>query len=93
MNPHELAEKRVELSALYSRDSELLSEILALRPGIWMELRKDVKSDKAADRAYEASELGIQEMRLRNRMKASEKEMSAIRTMLEVLSGEAKNQW
>ena len=56
-----------------------------------MQLRADVQSDKAADRAYEATEDGIMEMRLRMRMKAIEKKMSAIKSLLDVLMGESRN--
>lgn len=93
MNPHELAEKRVNLAGEYSRKTEQLSDLLALRPMLWTAIRKGTQSDKAADRAWEGTEEGIREMRLRNELKSMEKEMSAIRTMLEVLQGEARNQY
>src|SRR5687767_9538100 len=80
LDPHALAERRVQLSAEYARDSELLAEILSKKPEIWMKLREGVKSDTAAERAWERSDLGIQEMRLRLQMKAAEKKMSAART-------------
>lgn len=89
--PHELAEKRVELAAEYSRDSELLSDILTKKAALWMKMREDVGSDRAADKAWDATPLGINEMKLRLKMKASEKEMSAIKTMLDVMSDEARN--
>ena len=89
--PHEIAEKRMELSALFANATEQLKNILTFKPAVWSELRKGVKSDKAADRMCEASEDGIKEMRLRLSMKSMEKEMSACRTMLEVLTIEAKN--
>jgi hypothetical protein len=91
--PHELAEERVTLSGEYSNQSERLGYILSVRPAVWMELRKNVGSDKAADRAWEATEMGIEEMKLRLSLKAKEKRMSAIRTMLEVLSAESRNQY
>lgn len=93
MNPHELAEKRVRLSGEYSRDSEELGNILADKPALWMKLRENTKSDKSADRVWDSTLLGVQEMKLRLKLKASEKEMSAIKTMLDVLNGEAWNQY
>jgi len=93
MNPHQLAEKRVQLSALYSNATEQLKDVLSEKPTVWQEIRKTVKSDTAAERAWEATELGIKEMRLRLSLKAMEKEMSSISTMLKVLDGEARNQW
>lgn len=77
----------------YARLSEQLEEILSRRPQVWQKLREGTKSDKAADRAYEGTESGIEEMKLRLRLKSLEKQMSASRSMLEVLSGEARNQF
>ena len=91
--PHEMAEKRVELSALYSSATEQLKDVLTIKPTVWSELRATTKSDKSADRLWEASADGIKEMRLRLSLKSMEKEMSAIRTMLEVLQGEARLQY
>ena len=91
LTPHELAERRVDLSAEYARDSELLSEILEQKPELWGKIRETVKSDKQADRVWEGTPMGIGEMKLRLKMKSSEKKMSAAKTMLEVLSGEARN--
>lgn len=91
MTPHELAERRLQLAAEYARDSELLGEILSRRPAMWQKIREAVKSDKAADRAYEGSPDGIALMKLQLKMKASEKKMSAAKTMLEVLNNEARN--
>ncbi|MDO8094425.1 MAG: hypothetical protein Q6360_13185 [Candidatus Brocadiales bacterium] len=89
----ELAERRVELSAEYARDSELLEGILEKKAWMWPDIRKGMKSDKSADKQWDASTDGVMEIKLRLRMKASEKKMSAARTLLEVLSGEARNQW
>jgi hypothetical protein len=91
MTPHELAERRLQLAAEYARDSELLGEILSRRPALWQTIRETVKSDKASDRAYEATQDGIALMRLQLKMKANEKKMSAAKTMLEVLNNEARN--
>lgn len=81
----------MELSAEYARDSEILSGFLSRRPAAWQAIRETVKSDKAADRAYEASEEGIALMKLQLKMKANEKKMSAARSMLDVLQAEARN--
>lgn len=93
MSPHDLAESRVEMAGEYSYLSERLSNILTEKPGLWNVLRENVKSDKAADRMWESSAGGIEEMKLRLKMKALEKKMSAAKTMLEVLEGEARNQY
>lgn len=89
--PNEIADERVRLAGEYARDSELITEILTHKATLWMELRKDHKSDKATDKAWDATPLGIDEMRLRFKMKASEKMLSALKSKLEVLEGEARN--
>lgn len=91
MNPHQIAEERLELAGEYQRDSELLSDILTQKAALWPELRENSKSDKAADNAWNALPLGINEMKLKLKMKSSEKRMSALKTMLEVLTMEAHN--
>lgn len=83
----------MRLSAEYARLSERLADILEKKTHIWLNIRADVKSDTAADRKWDSTEDGIQEMRLRLKLKAMEKEMSAIRSHLEVLQGEARNQY
>lgn len=89
--PHEIAEERVRLAGEYARDTEKMIEILQSKAVLWAQLRANVKSDKAADRAWEAMPLGLEEMKLRLLMKASEKMMSALKSQLEVLEGEARN--
>lgn len=93
LNPHAIAEERLTLAGEYSRKSEELGNILEVKAAIWNELRKDFKSDTACDRAYDATPRGIEEMKLRLRLKAIEKELSAMRSYLDVLNGEARNQW
>jgi hypothetical protein len=92
-SPRNIAERRLDLSAEYSRYSDLLEKILMDKPRIWMEMREQLKSDKQADRAWEGSELGLAETKYRLRLKAIEKKLSAARTYLEVLTGEANNQY
>ncbi len=93
MNPHELAERRLTLSAEYARLSEKMGFILSERPLEWLQLRKTAKSDKEADRQYEASPAGKEEVVLRYKLKGMEKEISGIKTYLEVLQGESRNNY
>lgn len=92
-SPHVLAEKRVQMSGEYARASEELGVILTQKPALWNIIRTQTKSDTAADRQWEATGMGIEEMQLRLKLKSLEKQMSAVRTMLEVLAGEARNQY
>lgn len=86
----EIAEERVQLAGEYERDAELLTDILTQKAAIWPELRKNLKSDRSADKAWDSTPAGINEMKLRLKMKASEKKMSALKTMLDVMEGEAR---
>ena len=92
-SPHVAADLRVELSAKYSRESGRLELILKDRPMKWMAIREKVKSDKAADRAWEATEQGTDEMIIRLRLKRIEKLISALSSILKVFEGQSKNQY
>jgi hypothetical protein len=92
-SPHDLADSRMTLSSEFASCSERLGNILRDKPAVWMKLREGVKSDKAADRLWEATLEGIDEILLRLRMKSIEKQLSAARTMLSVLSDESRNQY
>ena len=89
--PHEYAERRVEITGEYSRASEQLETILIQKPELWLKIRDRVKSDAQADKEWERTPMGVEEMVLRGRMKRYEKQLSSLRTMLEVLSQEARN--
>lgn len=92
---HQLAEERVTLSSEYATLSEELGDILTLRAAKWAMFRSDseCKSDKAADRKWESTPEGLREMRLRLKMKAMEKQIAAIGSMLRVLEAEGRNQF
>lgn len=91
MTPREYAKKRVQVTGLYSRDSESLEVILAQKPKIWLEMRKNAKTDSETNKLWEASEMGVEETLLKLRMKRYEKQLSSLKTMLDVLSQEARN--
>jgi hypothetical protein len=91
--PKSLAEKHMKLAGEYAHTSGLLEDILKRKPALWLSLRENATSDKAADRAYEATEDGINETGLRLRLKAIEKQIGAIKSMLSVMEGEARSQF
>jgi len=91
-DPHWLAEIRLELAGLYSYFSGQLEQILFTKPKAWNEMRGQFKSDKACDRAWEATEDGLKEVIFRSRQKRIEKLMASLGTMLRLLEGEAKYQ-
>ena len=93
MTPHQIADEREKLSAEYSRMSEQLMVVLEDKPFVWEELRKQVKSDTAAERSWEKTADGRSEMRLRMMMKSNQQRQSALSAILRVKENEAKNIW
>lgn len=90
-NPHQLAEFRILLSAEFSKASDALTLIQQHKARSWMKIRAHCKSDTSAERTWEATDEGLMEIELKARTKKLEKTMSAVRTMLEVLTAEARN--
>jgi hypothetical protein len=93
LEAHTLAEERVKLANEYARMSEELANILTVKAVKWAIFRADpeCKSDKLADRKWDATPEGLQEMRLRLKMKAWEKQLSSMGSMLRVMETEYKN--
>ena len=89
--PGRLAELRVLLSGKYAQAMNKLEDVLLIKPIEWNKMRGDHKSDTACERAFEASELGQQELHWRFQVKKIEKMMSAAKTLLEVKNAEAYN--
>lgn len=90
-NPHTLADERMTLSAEYASLSERLGDIMSIRALEWPLIRDKTTSDAQADRIWERSQVGIEEVKVRLRLRSIDKRFSAIKTMLEVLSNEARN--
>lgn len=93
LTPGELAEYKLQLSAEYGYVIGLLDDILRKKPDEWVLIRnrEDVSSDKQADREWEASENGKNEMSCKYTLKRIEKVMSGINTKLRAYEQEAKN--
>jgi hypothetical protein len=89
--PREYQQVIDDTTAAWALASEQYETIIERRPALWMALRESTNSDKAADRAYEATEDGKAEALLRLRMKRYEKESSAAKSALRVLDAEARN--
>jgi uncharacterized protein len=93
MTPGQLSEVRMKLSATYSFIATRLDEILMVKPQEWLKIREQSTSDNQADRKWELTENGRLEKVYRQQLKTCEKMMSAIKTRIEVMTGEAKNQY
>lgn len=90
-NPHLCAEYRSQLSGEYSYLVGQLEDIKANKPIVWLEMRKNFKSDLATDKAYEATESGLEEIRLRGKIKQCEKLISGLGSLIKVAEGESFN--
>ena len=93
--PPELADMRGWLAAEYAYINSQLIGVLMKKPEKWKEIRYsgDVKSDTAAERAWQSTEDGMLETVYRMKLKTIEKLLSAIKSRMEVMMGEAKNQY
>lgn len=91
LSPAELADDIGVLSGEYSFYSSQLEEILMRRPQVWNSLRAGVKSDKACDRVFEATEDGMNDIGLRMRLKRIEVMLGGLKKLLRNLEGESIN--
>lgn len=88
-----MAELKAELSSQYSYKTGLLEDILLKKPEIWLRIREDHKSDKATDRYWEGTQMGLREMKIKLDLKRIEKMISALSSRLRVAEREANTQW
>ena len=93
--PTQLSKMRVWLAGEYAYINSQLIGILMKKPDKWKEIRYNgqTKSDTAAERMWQATEEGLQETIYRMNLKTIEKLSSAIKSRMDVLMGEAKNQY
>jgi hypothetical protein len=90
-SPHQAAEDLSILSGEYAWVMGQLEIILQNKPHVWTSMRKEFKSDTACERAWQATELGVNEMGLRLREKSIGKMMSALKTLIRLAENESKN--
>lgn len=95
ITPGDLANYRLRLAAEYSFLSEQLGEILREKSEIWMEIRQreEITSDKLADRVWEGTTFGKDEISLRLELKSIDKLMSSINTRLRTYEDEARHNY
>lgn len=92
-SPNEIADERLQLAYDHSLQGERLVKIKKMKAEMWPKLRVNCKSDTQADRAWDATPEGLEEMELRMSMKSKELRMSALKTKIDVLNSEARNQY
>lgn len=84
ITPPEAADKRIVLSEEYSRISSKVAILESHCDSFCVARREDYKSDKATERAWKATEEGIEYTWGKARLKAIEKELSSLKTLIEV---------
>lgn len=91
--PRDLAEKREEYVNEYASLSDELSEILTDKAIRWSVFRSQSTSDKQASKKWDATNAGIREMQIHLKMKALDKQIASIASMIRVLEGESRNSY
>jgi len=91
LSPGQLADYRVYLAALYSLRAAEMQDILAVKPGKWLDIRGEKNSDKATDREWQATDLGQRETQLKWELRRIDKLSSAAATKLRIMEVEARN--
>jgi len=87
--PRQLCDEKLKLSEEYSRYSGYLINSIKEQADFFNTNRESYTSDKACERAFEASEGGIKLLTVKQKLKTIEKKMSAISSSLEVAKNEA----
>lgn len=91
--PSELADERLELSYNYAKLGERLADIELLKAKEWLKIRENCKSSAEADRHWDATELGQEEILIKSKMRTIKMKVSAIKTKIDVLNHESYNQY
>ena len=90
LNPGQLADKLMTLSENFSRCSEALANLARSEAEYYKVNRDKHKSDTAVERHFMATEEGILMLQTKLKLKSIAREMSAIKTFIEVKSNEAR---
>lgn len=92
-NPVGANEDHARLAGEYSWLCGQAQEILKIKASKWNNIRQNsyTKSDKQADRIWEATDDGINEAGLKLRMKGAEKMLSALKSIMRNAENESHN--
>ncbi len=93
IEPERATQLRSSLAAEYSYTAGILESIAGTKPSKWIDMRKDLKSDTSADRAWEATEEGITESQMKIRLKRLEKLLGATKSFIELAEGQRRNNY
>lgn len=89
-NPHQLAEERYQMSVDYSTYSGELAKMIKTEAEYYVAQRANFKSDTAVQRAFDVTDDGVKMATLKLKIKALEKSMAAVKTLIDVATEEAR---
>ena len=89
--PHEAVEMRAKLAGLYSFYSEQYETCIIEKARNWKILREKHKSDASAEKDWETTETGINEIGLKLRLKSIEKMLSALKSIIDMANVDYHN--
>jgi len=89
-NPHQLAEERYQMSVEYSAYSGALAELIRTEAEYYVANRANFKSDTAVQRSFDTTADGVKMATVKLKIKALEKSMAAIKTLIDVATEEAR---
>ena len=89
--PKELSLKLLKLSNDYSKYSGEFAKLIKIQADYFNAHREEYKSDNATQKAFDSTNEGVTIVVVKLKLKALEKEMSAIKHHLRLLENEAKN--
>jgi hypothetical protein len=87
--PGRMAEIVTQMSSWSATIGEALKNTQLFKADRWLEIRKDTTSDKMADRLWDATPEGKEEMNLRSQLKYLDKIIGSLKLRLRTLESEA----
>jgi hypothetical protein len=91
LTPHQISDARIGLAEEYSKYCGQLADLMKKQAEHFNTYRNDFKSDKATERAFDATDDGVKMAIIKLKLKSIEKTLSAYNSHLRLLENEAKN--
>ena len=89
--PQGAAEDKAILSGEYAWIMARLEDMVPRKAPAWNKMRQDFKSDTATDRAYDATDDGMNEIILKLRAKGVEKMLNGLGSLINIATKQADN--
>lgn len=91
--PIKLAEERLQIAYDFAELGKRLAYLKSLKAMWWQSERKGFKSDTSCERAWDLLKDGQEMEQVQLKMRAKQMKSSALRTLLEVVESEKRNQY